>query len=149
MWSQLQLSAVLILAVVLAGCATDPQYQAAVRSLDEGAQVSGSMNSYPLVVKLQRVDGRRLGYWQEQSVKPVLIEPGTRLLTVHGEYVGLPLSGQGDAELKAILQAGHAYQLQVERNGRLLTFWVEDVATHEAVSDRQTTKASVYIPFGP
>jgi hypothetical protein len=145
MWIRLQLLVITALAFVLAGCASTPKYKTTVGSPNKGALVSGSMKSWPLVVGVKRIDGRRLGFWQEQ---PVLVEPGMRVLSVHGEYTGFLFCGYGDTELRAILQAGHSYRVEAERKKRMLTFWIEDAVTHDLVSDRQTTNASLYIPCG-
>lgn len=137
--------------LMLAGCVTGPQYHVAVCAPNAGALVAGSTNSgilFPMKVTLQMVDGARLSFWQKSFTDSLLIDPGTRLLTVRCEYSGFPWSGKGCAELKATLQAGHAYTIRCERQKRILTFWAEDTATLEAASARQTTTASASIHLG-
>jgi len=50
-----------------------------------------------------------------------------------------------EVKLKAVFRAGHEYELTAERKGDEVTCWVEDVATHELVSDRQTAKVRLGI----
>jgi hypothetical protein len=94
------------------------------------------------------VDGLRLGFWREDFIKEVQIDPGIRELTVYCEYTGFPLCGYIETNLTATLLAGHAYQLQCERTGRYPTLWVEDAATKEPASEKKQVKAHVYVPMG-
>jgi len=129
----------------LTGCATPRStYHATATSTNEAAIVSGTLKPFLTLRKaaLQAVDGVRLDFWQAQSTRPILIDPGQRALLVRGQYVRFFTHGDSYVDLKATLQAGHAYQIKVELKKREMTFWVEDLATHEEVSDRQTAKAS-------
>ena len=89
-----------------------------------------------------------VGFWQAQSIQPILDDPGPRALFVRDRYIRFFSHGDACADLKANLQAGHAYQIKVELKKQDMTFWVEDQANHEAVSDRQTAKASWEINLG-
>lgn len=71
-----------------------------------------------------------------------------RELNVSGVYSHSFLTDIGQVELKAILQADHAYQIHLERKERLMTFWVEEVTSHEPASERQSTNATVYLEPG-
>jgi hypothetical protein len=149
MRKQLQLSAVIVWAILLISCAVGPKHEATVRSPNEGALVSGWMQVLPLLkVILVGVDGLGRRGWHARTTEAALIDPGGRILNVHGEYLGLFYVGYADVELKADLQAGQAYQLRIERNGRLLTFWLEDATTHSEVSDRQAKEASIRVIVG-
>jgi hypothetical protein len=148
---QVLLSLVIVSAVVLAGCAAGPQYRATARSPIEGAQVYGSTTPSLLLttdLMVLCVDGVRVSSWQGRGAYPVLVDPGLRMLTVLGVYLRPFSRGEGQVELKAMLQAAHAYQIQLARKETLLTFWVEDVTTHDEASDRQTTNASVGFEVG-
>lgn len=148
------MSLVIIPAVVLAGCATGPTYKSSVHSTNDGGQVSGSnkiniWSGVGAAVCLQRVDGCRLSGWNRSPADTVLVDPGVRVLTVYGVYSGVFTDRVAEnVELKAALQAGHAYQLQFERKENLMIFWVEDVTTHVEVSERQSTNATIHLKLG-
>ena len=148
------MSLVIIPVVVLTGCATgstSPTYKSTVHSATEGAQVRGSRTwgvFHSTAVIIERVDGCWLSPWNRTPTSLVLVDPGMRSLDVYGEYLHPFLKDVGQVELKAMLRAGHAYQIQFEQKERLMTFWVEDVATHEAVSERQSTNATVHLEPG-
>jgi hypothetical protein len=134
---------------------TYPVYVPTVLTAEEGARVGGSnkMNIWSgcgTEVGLRRVDGCRMFRWiQSRSDDVFLIDPGARLLTVYGIYSNSLTTGIAeDVDLTAVLQAGHVYQLQLERMEELMTFWVEDVATHEAVSERLSKKATSHLKLG-
>ena len=141
--------------VSLTGCATPGStYHATATSTNEAAKVSGTLKPFITLRKaaLQAVDGVRVDFWQAQSTRPILIDPGQRALFVRGQYVRFFTHGDSYVDLKATLQAGHAYQIKVVLKKREMTFWVEDLATHEEVSDRKTAKVSWIInvgSFGP
>ena len=156
-WRPLLLALAIVPAVVLAGCATGPTfstYRPTAHSAAEGAHVSGSnkrniWSGVGTVVCLQRVDGCRLSLWNRSPADTVLVDPGVRVLTVYGGYSGIFTDRAAEnVELKATLQAGHAYQLQFERKENLMTFWVEDATTHVEVSERQSTNATVRLRLG-
>jgi len=134
----------------LTGCATtSPTYHATATSTNDAAIVSGTMT--PLCsrkVALQAVDYVYVGFWQAQSISTILVDPGQRVLSVKGQYIGFFTHGDACADLKANLQAGCAYQIKVDLKKQNMIFWVEDLANHEAVSDRQTNQVSWMINFG-
>ena len=99
-------------------------------------------------VSLVRVDGCRLLYGNWPATYPVLVDPGLRVLTVHGQHRQLLTREEGQVELKAALQAGHTYEILFERQERRMTFWMEDAVTHEAVSERQSTTATAVLDPG-
>ena len=71
------------------------------------------------------------------------------MLTVYGGDSGVFTDRAAEnVELKAALQAGHAYQLQFEWKDNLMIFWVEDATTHVEVSERQSTNATVRLKPG-
>lgn len=134
-----------LLFLLLAGCTTCPKYEATARSEAEGAMVTGSLELFPLVkVVVLRVDGKcRLG-WDAQRPTPLLVDPGVRVLEVGGEYISmLPVRGAATVTFTVDLVAAHAYQLHIERDGRYLTFWIEDVTTGTTVTDRITKDAGI------
>ena len=138
MSKQLHLSLVIISAVVLVGCANTPSYHATALSKSDGAVVRGywSWASWHPYVFIDKVDGRETS--RRTPHGPILVDAGVRNLTVSATH----FDRLGHAELQARLQAGHAYQVQLEQNGKLMTFWVEDVKTHETVSERQSTNST-------
>jgi len=134
----------------LAGCVSNsPTYHATATSTNEAAIVAGTMT--PLGARkaaLQAVDGVYVGFWQAQSISPILVDPGQRTLAVQGQYIGFFTHGDANAELKANLQAGRAYQIKAELKKWNMTFWIEDLVSHEAASVRQTNQVSWMINFG-
>jgi len=139
----------LILACVfLTGCATGPTYKSTVHSANEGAQVSGSTGG---MVGLRAVDGVSLFPGEILTGAKIMVDPGERVLTVRGAYTTLFTDGNVLVELKPMLRAGHAYQLRMARKKSLITLWVEDLATHEPVSERKSANAIVnsHLGFAP
>jgi len=137
--------------IYLTGCATTGSiYQATATSTNDAAVVSGTLKPFIWLRKatLQSVDGVPVGFWQAQSTSPILIDPGPRALFVRGQYVRFWSHGDAYAELKATLKAGHTYQIKVELQKQSMTFWVEDLANHEAVCNPQTSQASWIINAG-
>ena len=65
------------------------------------------------------------------------------MLTVRGAYNTLFTDGNVWVQFETLLQSGHDYQIRMERKKRLMTFWVEDVATHDAVTERKSAKAAM------
>ena len=140
---QLLLLSVVIAVVMLVGCATGrtTYHHATVNSEHDGAMVSGY---WPLALWRDRVmviavDGIQV----DPSILPsasILVDPGIRNLTVWGN--GFP-GWEWEVKLKTTLVAGHAYKMRFERDEKLMTFWVEDVITHETVSEKQTADGNM------
>ena len=137
-------------ALTLTGCAT---YKPTALSPDQAAEIhdtsSQPRNAEPSTnlwkVNLMRVDGCRMKYRSQRSTTPILVDPGTRVLTVRAQSPVTKLWDNGLVELTAELQAGHAYQLQYTWRPGLMTYWVEDEATHLQVSDRKWLSPAVAI----
>lgn len=146
------MSLVVGLAAVSSGCAT---YHAAALSEADGAVVSGQ--AWGLLhfeqVLIEKIDGLQSpSFWRLPAWGPALVDPGTRTLTVSGHHFRFRIIGLEDlgrVELNATFQAGHAYQVQLERKKKRMTFWVEDLDTHEAASERVSAKATTRIISGP
>lgn len=127
-----------IAAVMLVGCATgrSTYYHAIVNSERDGALVSGH---WPFALWRDRalliaVDGIGIDHSKISPSASILVDPGTRNLTVWGN--GFP-GWEWEAELMTTLSAGHAYEIRFDRDETIMTFWVEDAATHEPASERQ------------
>lgn len=146
-WSSLCI--LVLVALTLTGCAT---YQHTVHSSDQAAEIhdssSQARNAEPSTnlwkVNLMRVDGCRLKYRSQRNTTPILVDPGTRVLTVRAQSPVTKLWDNGLVELTAELKAGHAYQLQYTWRPGLMTYWVEDEATHLQVSDRKWLSPAVH-----
>lgn len=80
---------------------------------------------------MQRTYGKTAGR------PPILVDPGTRVLTVRAQSPVTKLWDNGLVELTAELKAGHAYKLQYTWRPGLMTYWVEDEATHLQISARK------------
>lgn len=137
---------VVMLALLLAGCATAPRYQATVVNRSDGAIVRGShvggwFGDFT-DVWVEKVDGLPCSV----RFNSVLVDPGSRVFSVAGIYAGW-FGGRdtGRVELNAIVKAGHTYRIKVERSRELMTFWVEDEAMHEAASQKQSTNTIHWI----
>lgn len=147
-WSPLCLAVWVTL--TLMGCAT---YKPISGSPAQAAEIHDSSSparpSEPSTnlwrVNLIRVDGCRLKYQSQRSTTPILVDPGTRVLTVRAQSPVTKLWDDGQVQLTAELQAGHAYQLQYSWRPGLMTYWVEDEATHLQVSDRKWLSPAVPI----
>ena len=133
---------------LLNGCAT---YKSTALLPKAAAEVRGSLELSPQGVHtpdlwrvyLVRVDGRRPFFVNNRSTEPVLIDPGMHVLTVRAQSSRTTLWEHGQVELAADLKAGHAYQLQFAWRPGLMTYWVEDMATHEEVSLRKWLSPAV------
>lgn len=137
--------AVVMLAVVLPGCATSPSYQARAGNQSEAANVrrltlAGFIDQ--TIAELEKVDGSPCPGVSDY----VLVDAGLRTLDVVGNRYGVfGARDRGRAELKVTAKAGHTYLIRVELNGRTMTFWTEDADTHEATSERQSTTTTHWI----
>lgn len=146
-----------LMPAILIGCATAPLYEASVTDPAQGA-VLRAWSSVPegwtrksLGTCIELVDDRLLFDGLRASDEPqfgtgVLVDPGVRTLTVSATYWG-PINYTGRGNLTAIIEPGHTYLLKAERNETLITLWLEDLETHEAVSERMTVKASSWAKF--
>ncbi len=147
-WSLLYVG--IFTALTLTGCTT---YQPTVRSPDQAAEIHDSSSQARIAepstnlwqVNLIRIDGCRMKYRSHRSTSPILVDPGTRVLTVRAQSPVTKLWDNGQVELTAELQAGHAYQLQYTWRPGLMTYWVEDESTHLQVSDRKWLSPAVPI----
>lgn len=137
-------------ALTITGCAT---YKPTALSPDQTAEIHDSSsqprNAEPSTnlwqVNLLRVDGCRMTYRSQRSTTPIWVDPGTRVLTVRAKSPVAKLWDDGQVQLTAELQAGHAYKLQYTWRPGLMTYWVEDEATHLQVSDRKWLSPAVPI----
>ena len=152
MWSKLLISAVVMPAIILAGCATTPSYQAKATNRSDGAIVRGWQSGTFMYLtfthtEIEKVDGLRLSVWS-QTGGGWLVDPGLRVLSVAGTYAG-GFGGveryAGRVELDATLIAGHSYRIKAERSGGIMTFWVEDEEMHAAASEKRTTNTTHWI----
>jgi len=139
---------------ILIGCVTVPLYQASVTDPAQGAVLrawsSGKTATFGTFIEL--VDDRLLydglrASDEAQFGTGVLVNPGVRTLNVAATYWGGLINYTGRAKLTATLESGHTYILKAERTGTLITLWLEDQETHEAVSEGITAKASRWIKF--
>lgn len=140
------------LSVLGAGCSAPTRYEATVTSTEQGAVVSGWMQSFPFMkVVIGSVDGLpRLGM-DTQMPAPLLIDPGDRTLHVFAVYMTyhwLPMEGYAATDFKVHLEPGHRYALKLSRDDELLTFWIEDEATHAEIAARQTIEAKASVIVG-
>jgi len=148
MRSKLLISVVVILPIILVSCATTPSYQAKAINRSEGAIVRGWSSgtfAFFTYTEVEKVDGQRLSIWSQGGC---LVDPGLRVLSVAGTYVGW-FGGRdtGRVELTATLKSGHTYRVKAERSGESMTLWVEDQETHEAASERQSTNTTHWIKW--
>lgn len=148
MWRRLLISVIGMLAVILMGCATVRSYQANATDPSQGAILrawaSGQWDFFTYT-QIEKVDGLHLSIWS-QTGSGSLIDPGVRILTVAGTYAGgFGRRDTGRAELTATLKPGHTYLVKAERNGELMTLWVEDQETLEVVSEKKTTSTTHWI----
>lgn len=144
MKKRLETVVIAVAALLLAGCAIPSSYEATSRSASEGAVVSGWMQLFPLLkVVVLGVDGHVRRGWDAHSPSPLLVDPGMRVLEIRGEYLGILHTGYANVELTADLQAGHAYQLSIEKDGQLLTFCLKDETIGNSVSECQTKEARI------
>ena len=147
-WGRLLAASVTLLA--LSGCAT---YKPTAHSPKEAAEVCGSLELSPQGahtpdlwrVYLVRVDGCRPFFINNHSTEPVLVDPGMHVLTVRAQSSRINLWEHGQVELAADLKAGHAYQLQFAWRPGLMTYWVEDMATHDEVSLRKWLSPACHV----
>lgn len=147
---QIVIRLILSLAIVLAGCTSVPEhpiYRAAVSAPQQGAVVRGqwSWATWRPIVIINQIEGLPTDPW----VSPrgtILVDPGIRTLTVTGHKPGFldPKDYlEGTVELKATLMPGRSYVVRFEIEEMLMTFWMEDEATHETVSERRSTNATI------
>ena len=79
-----------------------------------------------------------------------MLDPGLRSLSVSGTYVGaFGRMDTGRAELSAILEAGHSYQVKAERSTNHMTLWLEDLETLAVVGERKTVETNRWIKWLP
>ncbi len=137
-------SSIVLCVVFVAGCAavvaTD---QTKATSPSDGAvirgQWSGPLSLYKPYVTIRQVDGRQR-LQKGMGVSPIIVDPGLRTLTVIGhEYHGTQ-GIYGQVDLKVELKAGYSYLVRFEYRENVMTFWVEDVATHNHIGSPQSTK---------
>jgi len=135
---------VVVLAATLVGCAAVATDATKATYASEGAVIRGQWSG-PLTlpppkpfVGIGRVDGRPLSR-NAMAVGPIIVDPGSRTLTVFGhDYHGF--KGEvGKVDLRVDLKAGHSYLVRFEHKENEMTFWVEDVETHELAGGRQST----------
>ena len=134
--------------ILTAGCATTPGYQAKAINRSDGAIISGWESGafrFYTYTEIEKVDGIRLSIWSQVG-GGWLVDPGLRVLSVAGTYVG-GFGGRdtGRVELKAILKAGHSYRIKAERSGELMTLWVEDEETNEVVGEKRSINTTHWI----
>lgn len=146
-----------LMPAIFIGCATAPLYEASVTDPGQGA-ILRAWSSVPegwarksLGTCVEQVDDRLLFDGLRASDKAqfgtgVLVDPGVRTLTVSATYWG-PINYTVRDKLTATLKPGHTYLLKAERTESLITLWIEDLETHEAVSERKTIKASSWVKF--
>jgi hypothetical protein len=140
----------LLLLLALAGCAGVPEvpiYHAAATSPQQGATVRGqwSWATWRPFVTIIKIEGLRTDPWAPPN-PTFLVDPGTRTLTVGGHKTGFLDPKDyltGTVELKATLMAGRSYIVRFEIDEMLMTFWVEDEATHEMASEKCSTNATI------
>jgi hypothetical protein len=122
------------LCLVGSGCATTPQYQSKASSPADGAQVRGASKfnwTHWYKLKLEQVDGKKVNLsWWTDWTKPVLIDPGDRVMRVQCQFAMDSSPDSVTVDLAASLQAGHAYQLRCGIEDNAIAFWVEDTETH-------------------
>lgn len=95
------------------------------------------------MTEIEKVDGLRVSTWFT-----LLVDPGVRVLSVSGTYLGLWGGREtGRVELKATVKAGHRYQVKAVRHGDLMTLWLEDEATQEVVSGKQSTHTTHWVKW--
>jgi hypothetical protein len=117
------------------GCTTIPRYQSKASSPVDGAMVRGTREfhlDYWYKLGLNRVDGKatKLSWWSDWT-KPVLIDPGDRMLEAVCLFaLGGSSTDKVTVDLAVSLQAGHNYQLRNGVENNAVVFWVEDVETH-------------------
>lgn len=144
-----------------AGCASTSQqssmqYQPAATTPAEGAVVRGVHEfhmDYWYKLAPDQVDGRsvNLSWWSDWA-KPVLIDPGERVIKARCLYaLGGSRTQQLVVDLPVRLEAGHDYRLHNGVQGNAVVFWVEDTQTHRlagkkvAVSTTPTSAADTAI----
>lgn len=139
---------VVMLPMILAGCATPPSYQASIANRSQGAIIrtwSSGTFSFFTFTALEKVDGQRVSIWSQEGL---LVDPGLRVMSVAGTYVGaFGVRDTGRVELTATLEAGHAYVLKAELREKLMTLWIEDQDTHELASERKTSHTARWIQW--
>lgn len=145
MWAKLLISVVVMPAIILPGCATTPSYEAKVINRGDGAIVRGWESGafvFYTYTEIEKVDGLRLSIWS-QIGGGWLVDPGLRVLSVAGTYVGgFGERDTGRVELKATLKAGHSYRIKAERSGEHMTLWVEDEVMNEVVGEKRSTNTT-------
>jgi hypothetical protein len=132
------------MAIIFAGCASEPKYHATVNDPKIEAEIVGSSHQ-GTVVTLSRVDGQKVGTWKWQRgvtyfghEDPILIDPGDRELLVHCEADSFFVMRQASAQFDVTLKPAHIYQLCCERNDNSYSFWLEDQNAHTPISDKQS-----------
>lgn len=133
---------------ILAGCATTPSYRASVADESRGATVrawSSGTFAFFTYTAIERVDGQRVSVWSQERL---LIDPGMRVLSVVGTYVGaFGVRDTARLELAATLQAGRAYMLKAELSDKLMTLWIEDQDTRELASEKKTSVTTRWVQW--
>jgi hypothetical protein len=144
----LLIAMVAMLPSLLAGCATTPSYHANVADRSQGAMVrtwaSGTFAFFTFSA-LEKIDGTRVSIWSQEGL---LVDPGLRVLSVAGTYVGaFGRRDTGRVELNAGLKAGHRYVLKAQLSDKLMTLWLEDQDTHELASEKKTSGTTHWIQW--
>jgi hypothetical protein len=134
--------------IILAGCASDPKYQATVNDPKSEAVIVGS-SQQGTIVTLHRIDGKKVGTGQWQrgvtffgNEESILVDPGDRVLLVHCEADSLFVTREATAQFYATLKSAHIYQLRCVRYGNDYTFWLEDRTAHMVMGIRSVTDKS-------
>jgi hypothetical protein len=139
---------VVVLHVILAGCATTPSYQASIADRSQGAIVrtwSSGTFAFFTFTALEKIDGQRVSIWSQEGQ---LVDPGLRILSVAGTYVGaFGVRDTGRVEIAATLEPGHAYVLKAEFGESLMTLWIEDKDTHELAGEKKTSGTTRWIQW--
>lgn len=142
----------LALPVILAGCASSAHYHANVLDASEGAMLqnwSSGTFAFFTYAEIEKVDGIDLSQWVQDG-PGTLVDPGPRILSVAGTYVGaLGKMDTGRAELSVTLEAGHSYQVKAERGENVMTLWIEEMKTSMAASERKTVETTRWIKWLP
>ncbi len=135
--------AIVIAAVVVVGCATEPGYNASASNRIDAARVTAlAGRPFFLMTTLERVDGVPIKHSQHGTFASVLVDPGERKLTVMSSFPSSPFKGKrADAELTATLMPGHSYKLRAEKTNGLVAIWVEEAKAKKLVGVRQTVPA--------
>lgn len=133
------------------GCTSTSQPQSKASSPVDGAIVRGTHQfhwNYWYKLGLDQVDGQTVNlFWWSDWAKPILIEPGNRVVKAKCLYsLGGSSTDKVTVDLTISLQAGHNYQLRNGIEGEAVVFWVEDMETHLLAGKKVTVSTTPSSP---